>query len=76
MSKPIVRDDKILFHIQSITDWHDDPYDIFVWAKQEPSEDEVLKLYLAENDGLTLSDDQAKDFADSANVYFVYAEEL
>lgn len=72
----VTKDDKTLWHIQSVTEWHDEPYDIFVWAKLEPSRAEIRKLYLAENDGLDPSDDEVQDFVNSANVYSVYPEEL
>jgi hypothetical protein len=65
---------KTLWHIQSITDWHDEPYDTFILSDKEPSQEQLSKLYRAEL-GLD-SDDEVKDLLENANVYTVCAEEI
>ena len=69
------KDGKTLYHVQSITDWHDDPYDMFVWAKGESHVRENLKkLYL--DDCGDIDNTELNDLVDNSNMYTVYAETI
>ena len=65
---------KRLYHIQSVTDWSDEPFDTFVWSDHFPTIEEVSRLY--KDEWVDLSAGQLKDYLDSYNVYTVYAEEI
>lgn len=66
--------EKQLYHIQAVTEWSDEPFDMFVWADHSPTLEEVKKLYLEEFDDQGYS--ELRDFVNSYNVYSVYAEEI
>ena len=66
--------EKRLYHIQAVNEWHDDPYDTFVWSDHRPTAEEVSKLY--KDEWTDLSEGQLKDYLDSYNIYTVYAEEV
>lgn len=67
---------KRLYHIQSITDWSDEPYDLFVWSEQWPTAKDIMQLYLNEREDLKKDDPEVLDFMENHNVYTVYAEEI
>ena len=69
---------KTLYHVQSVTDWHDEPYDMFVFSKNPPNEIELRRL-LTEDSDFTEEDvdkQEINDLIKCANAYTVYTEEL
>lgn len=69
------KDGKTLYHVQSITEWHDDPYDMFVWAKSESDITKKLKKLYKEDCG-DIDNTELNDLIENSNVYTVYAEEV
>lgn len=69
-------DGKVLYHVQSLTDWHE-PCDIFVFANHEPDMTE-LRALIAQDLGLDESEDveAIDDFVECACVYTVYPEAI
>lgn len=66
---------KTLYHLQSVTDWHDEPYDLFVWAKDEVEISNNLKdIYL--NEYLVKHEAEINDLMENTNIYTVYAESI
>lgn len=75
MSKQVNSNGKTLYHIQSITDWHDDPYDMFVYADNESEVRKNLKQLYTEDCG-DIDETELKDLIDNTNIYTVYADEI
>ena len=71
----VEKDGKTLYHIQSITDWHEDAYDMFVYANNES---EVMgnleRLY--RNDYEDIGETELRDLIDNSNIYTLYAETI
>lgn len=69
-------DGKVLYHVQSLTDWHE-PCDIFVFANHEPSAPEQRAL-IAQDLGLDENEDveAIDDLFECARVYTVYPETI
>jgi hypothetical protein len=75
MSGILEKDGKTLYHVQSVTDWHDDPYDMFVWGtNQYEVQKHLRKLY--KNDYGEIDRQELNDLVDNSNVYTVYPEEV
>lgn len=72
----VEKDGKTLYHIQSVTDWHDEPYDMFVYAKTEGEVVGNLRKLYIEDCSCELSDSKLDDLVEYSNIYNVYAEEL
>lgn len=71
----IEQNGKTLYHIQSVTDWHDEPYDLFVWAKDEKEISDNLKdLYKNDYENIDVDNTEINDLIDNSNIYIVYAE--
>lgn len=69
----IEQNGKTLYHIQSVTDWHDEPYDLFVWARDRKEISDNLKdLY--KSDYESIDETELNDLIDNSHVYMVYAE--
>ena len=70
----VTKDNKTLYHIQSITDYSDEPMDYFIWSERQPTKEQIRKL--VEED---LPDEAEKylvtDVVNNSNVYTVWAEE-
>lgn len=69
------KDGKTLYHVQSITEWHDDPYDMFVWANSEGEITKKLRKLYKEDCG-DIGKAELDDLVDYSNIYTVYAEEV
>lgn len=71
---------KTLYHIQAVTEWSDDPYDIFLWADHFPTRYEIKEAYIRDRFGSEEepadNDTEIQDFMESHNVYTIYAEEI
>ena len=69
-------DGKVLYHVQSLTDWHE-PCDIFVFSDHEPSAIDIRILISAE---LSLDDHEdveaIDDFTECTRVYHLYAHSI
>ena len=71
----VEKNGKTLYHVQSITDWHDDAYDMFVWANSERDiTDKLEQLY--KDDCEDIDETELLDLIENSNVYTVYAEEV
>ena len=70
------KDGKTLYHVQSITDWHDNAYDMFVYAKSESDVTKKLKKLYTEDFGGEIDSTELKDLIENSNIYTVYAEEV
>lgn len=71
----IKKRNKTLYHVQSTSNWQDEPYDIFVYAKSASEVRENLaKLY--QDDYGDIDKDSLEDLIDTTNIYTVYAVEL
>jgi hypothetical protein len=71
----IEQNGKTLYHIQSVSEWHEEPYDLFVWAKDEKEVTENLKgIY--KNDYEDIDDTELADMIDNSSIYIVYGEEV
>lgn len=66
---------KTLWHIQAVTDWHNEPYDMFLISEKEPTYEQCTVLY-CEEQGIDFDDEEAQDFNNNCNIYSVYAEEV
>lgn len=70
---------KTLYHIQAVTDWSDEPYDIFTLADHYPSREEVKKLYIEDRfngEDTEGNDQEIADFVIYHNVYTVYTTNI
>ena len=71
----VEKDGKTLYHIQSMTDWRDGAYDMFVYAS---SESEVMgnleRLY--RDDYGDIDETELRDLIDNSNIYTLYAETI
>lgn len=67
---------KLLYHIQSLTDWHE-PVDMFAFANHEPDEIEI-RAYILEELSLNETKDieAIDDLVVCARVYYVYAHTI
>lgn len=66
---------KMLYHVQSISDYSDDPLDYFIWADHIPTYDEVKKV-ISEDFDPDSDKEWVKEIMNNYNVYTVYAEEI
>lgn len=67
--------EETLYHIQNMNIRPDrTAYDMFVWSKLEPTEEE-LRQWFADDYGCDTDDDMADEFATSSEVYKVYVSE-
>jgi hypothetical protein len=58
-----------------VSEWHEEPYDLFVWAKDEKEVTENLKgIY--KNDYEDIDDTELADMIDNSSIYIVYGEEV
>lgn len=72
----VERNGKTLYHVQSLTEWHDDPYDMFVWGKDcYEVEKGLRKLYEAELEGID-NPQEIIDLVNNSNVYTIYTSEV
>jgi hypothetical protein len=72
----VSKGNKTLYHIQSLTDWCDEPNDIFVFSELEPTIEQMTKLFIDEYDFKAEGQARIDDFIHNANVYIVYTEEI
>lgn len=71
----VEKDGKTLYHVQSITEWHDEPYDMFVYAKSEYDVTKKLKKLYKDDCG-DIDKEELDDLIENSNIYTVYAEEV
>jgi len=69
---------KILYHVQSATDWQEEPFDLFIYAKDEKTISDNLKQLYIDDTGLNEIDnsDELTDLIENTNIYTIYAEEI
>ena len=66
---------KTLWHIQNMNICTDgSAYDMFLWAENEPTEEELVKAFL--DDYIDATPELVDEWRTSSDVYAVYAEEL
>ena len=66
---------KTLWHIQNMNICTDgNAYDMFLWAENEPTEEELVKAFL--DDYIDATPELVEEWRTSSDVYAVYAEEL
>ena len=70
----IEQDGKTLYHIQSISDYTDEPMDYFVLLEHFPLEADVMEAI--KDDFEDKNDPWIKEIFDNHNVYTVYVTEL
>ena len=71
----VEKDGKTLYHIQSITDWHEDAYDMFVYASSESEvRNNLERLY--RNDYADIGEPELRDLIDNTNIYTLYTETI
>jgi hypothetical protein len=67
---------ELLYHVQSLTDWHE-PVDMFVFSDHEPTELDMRRLVIRE---LSLDEqDEAcavDEFTECSRAYHVYTQQL
>ena len=67
--------EETLYHIQNMNIRSDGTaYDMFMWSKLEPTEEE-LRQWFADDYGCDTDDDMADEFATNSEVYKVYVSE-
>ena len=67
--------EETLYHIQNMNICSDGTaYDMFVWSKLEPTEEE-LRQWFADDYGCDTDDYMADEFATNSEVYKVYVSE-
>lgn len=67
---------KILYHLQSLTDWHE-PADMFLFSDHVPNENEIRELIIKEIGFNRRRDaDAIDDFFRCTGVYQVYANTI
>ena len=69
----VEKDGKTLYHVQSITDWHKDAYDMFVYASSESEVNSNLER-LYRDDYIDIDETELRDLIDNSNIYTLYAE--
>ncbi len=69
------KDGKTLYHIQSITDWHEDAYDMFVYASSESEVRSNLERLYRDDCG-DIDETELRDLVDNSNIYTLYAETI
>ena len=66
---------KTLWHVQNMNICTDgNAYDMFLWSKDEPTEEELVKAFL--DDYIDATPELVDEWRTSSDVYAVYAEEL
>ena len=66
---------KTLWHVQNMNICSDGgAYDMFLWSKDEPTEEELVKAFL--DDYIDATPELVDEWRTSSDVYDVYAEEL
>lgn len=66
---------KTLWHVQNMNICSDgNAYDMFLWSKDEPTEEELVKAFL--DDYIDATPELVDEWRTSSDVYAVYAEEL
>ena len=68
------KDGKTLYHIQSISDYTDEPMDYFVLLDRYPTRDDVLVAI--QDDFEDKNDQWIDDILENHNVYTVYTTEV
>jgi len=69
-------DSKVLYHLQSLTDWHE-PADTFLFSDHVPTENEIRECIIKEIGFNKRRDKEAiDDFFVCTGVYQVYAETI
>ena len=68
------KDGKTLYHIQSISDYTDEPMDYFVLLDRYPTRDDVLVAI--QDDFEDKNDPWIDDILENHNVYTVYTTEV
>ena len=67
---------ELLYHVQSLTDWHE-PVDVFVFSDHEPNELDMRRLVIRE---LSLDEREEScavdEFTECSRVYHVYTQQL
>lgn len=66
--------EKQLYHVQSISDYSDDPLDYFIWADHMPTREEVREVVKEDID--PSNTEWIAEIMSGYNVYSVYAEEI
>jgi len=67
---------KLLYHVQSLTDWHE-PVDMFVFSDHEPSELDMRRLVIRELSLDKRDDSEVIDeFVECSLAYHVYTQRL
>lgn len=71
----VTKGNKVLWHIQNMNIHTDgEPYDMFVWAENEPSPELMKRAFL--EDYTDASDELINEWLTSSDVYAVYVEEV
>lgn len=70
----LTKDGKTLYHIQSISDYADEPMDYFVLLEHFPLEADVMEVIKDDFDDK--NDPWIKEIFDNHNVYTVYTTEV
>lgn len=69
----VTKDNKTLWHIQDPTcEWSDQPIDMFIFSKTEPTQDRIKQEIIYEL-GYDKLDDKVNSILDNCNTYVVYA---
>lgn len=71
----VEKDGKTLYHVQSITDWRDDAYDMFVYASSESEVNSNLERLYRDDYG-DIDETELRDLVDNSNIYTLYAETI
>lgn len=67
---------ELLYHVQSLTDWHE-PVDIFVFSDHEPTELDMRKLVIRELSLDESADSEVIDeYVECSRAYHVYIQQL
>ena len=67
---------ELLYHVQSLTDWHES-VDIFVFSDHEPNELDMRRLVIRELSLDEVDEDCAVDeFTECSRAYHVYTQQL
>ena len=67
----VIVNGKILYHVQSLSDYSTEPIDYFIFGVQQPSEKQIRKIVIED-----IGKDWVDNFMDNHEVYTVYAEEV
>lgn len=68
------KDGKTLYHVQSLSDYSDEPMDYFIWSRQEPTSDEIRTI--VKDDFNDDDNNYVDEIVNNCNVYTVYTEEV